>query len=180
MGLVLILRRLTLAACLAPSAHSYECIAPTNDSVDSSFSYNADQGTYLANISDEFGTREVAYWITDDGLAVVEGDIVYGTVEDLLKCQVSNATIQTKETAAIVPRAFLEPSSAWPNANIIYKYNSDATERKLTAQVIAAIVEWKTVATYLRFNRRPNSDDDGDGVLTMTSVGSTCHSSVGT
>ena len=53
---------------------------------------------------DLYGTRDVSYFVTSNGLAVIDGDVVYGSIQDLTAHTIKNSI-----------------------AVINYKYDSDAT-----------------------------------------------------
>lgn len=106
-----------------------------------------------------FGNRPVSYYVTSNNLAVIDGDVIYGPVSSLL----SHSGSTRKEK-----RAF-SGQPAWPNANVIYKYDSASTASKIKPLVDAAIGDWQTAAPWLRFSRQADSAAATNGVLTITS-----------
>ncbi|KAL9609750.1 MAG: hypothetical protein Q9167_005506 [Letrouitia subvulpina] len=98
-----------------------------------------------------FGWRKATYYTTSDGLAVIDGDIIYGRVEDLLaKNGALNRTQRQRKRA-------LSGLAAWPSATIKFTYLSEETEINLSATVNEAIRRWKTRAPYLKFSKLENS-----------------------
>jgi hypothetical protein len=124
---------------------------------------------------DNYGTRNVSYFVTSNGLAIIDGDVVYGTVQDLLQHTIENSTAGN----ANGKRAF-SASNVWPSPVITYKYDSDDSERQLSSIVNEAIRRWNVGAPYLTFTRAsPNGPDPVDGVVTI-SVGDCdgCHAAI--
>ncbi|KAF8908188.1 hypothetical protein CPB84DRAFT_1843643 [Gymnopilus junonius] len=108
--------------------------------------------TTRLSLQDRFyGSREVSYWVTDNGLAVIDGDVIYGPVETLLGHGLAghaNATNITSRAHSVFAGA-----STWPSANIVYKFDSASTETLLSATVNGAIAKWKAVAPFLTFTK---------------------------
>jgi hypothetical protein len=128
----------------------------------------------VMTIFDEiYGLRNVSYWITSTGLAVIDGDVVYGTEEELLSKEFN-------ETALIVEKRAFSAPSIWPAATITFRYNSDAAETAVSAVVNAAIAVWTTAAPYLTFTQLANSDALIPGVLTISADDCDgCHADLG-
>ena len=114
-------------------------------------------------ISDGFyGTRDVSYFVTSTGNAIIDGDVLYGTEEQLL---------QHTHVDGQVARAFSVINQAWPGGVLTYKYASNDAETKLKAIVDAAIQRWLTKAPYLTFKRLPgNNNNAANGVVTITAT----------
>lgn len=125
--------------------------------------YPNKNSTVLAINDDTYGTRNVSYWVTDNGLAVIDGDVIYGTVEDLL------AHNLTANPPNITRRAhsIFRTANPWNGATITYKFDSDCTENAfgVGAIVNGAIANWKATAPYLTFKKVPNSGVGENGVL---------------
>ena len=136
----------------------------------------ADRNLTLLSIRDaKYGSRDVSYFVVED-MAIIDGDVIYGSVEQL-RAQDVRRNPQVEES-----RAFSVLSSgAWPSATITYRYESDATATALIPIVDAAIARWRATAPYLTFTRlTPNSAAAANGVTTIkaTECGG-CNSHVG-
>lgn len=120
------------------------------------------KNTTLILIKDPiYGTRNVSYWVTDDKLAIIDGDVIYGSVDDLLSHSLPDPLAILKRTHSI-------RANTWPSATITYKFDSDATEATLGSIVSTAIDNWKKVAPYLKFTKVPlNSAVGQNGVVTI-------------
>ena len=110
------------------------------------------------------GVREISYYITPEGYAVINGDVIWGLEKDLLAHQVGE-----DGNSALQRRAFsIPPSKAWPNAEIKYKWHDDSGETALAETFEWAIGMWHDRAKYLKFTQiRPNSPTLMEGVLTI-------------
>ena len=116
-----------------------------------------------------FGNRAVSYYVTSNGLAIIDGDVTYGPVASLL----------AHSNGAKAKRAF-SGQPAWPNAEVKYKYDSATTASSIQTLVDDAIKDWQTAAPWLRFTRLPDSPNWTNGILTITSNGCDgCHASYG-
>ncbi|KAF2258709.1 zincin [Lojkania enalia] len=115
-------------------------------------------------ISDAFyGTREVSYFLTSTGKAVIDGDVLYGNEDELLSHRPGNNPL--------IPRAFSAVNKKWPGAKIKYKYASNDAENKLKSIINDAIKRWKDGAAWLTFERiTPNNNDAKNGVLTISAT----------
>jgi hypothetical protein len=139
--------------------------------------YPSNKTLTTVTISDDFyGTRNVSYFVSSNGLAIIDGDVVYGTVQDLLQHTIENSTAGNAEAK----RAF-SASNVWPSPNITYKYDSDDTERRIAPIVIEAIRRWNVGAPYLTFSAvSPNSAHAVDGIVTINATDCDgCHASIG-
>ena len=135
-----------------------------------------DRGLTLLPIRDSFyGTRNVSFYVVND-MAIIDGDVIYGTVNQL------RAQDLTRNPQIQEGRAFsLLSSAAWPGATIAYRYDSDDTATALVPIVDAAITRWRNLAPFLTFTRLlPNSDAAANGVTTIraTQCGG-CNSHIG-
>lgn len=120
-----------------------------------------------------FGSRKAAYYTTSDGLAVIDGDIIYGHVDDLLANNDALARIQRQRK-----RAF-SGLHTWPSATVKFAYLSEETETSLSEIVNEAIRRWKTRAPYLNFLKLENDFARTDGVVTITGFDGSCSATVG-
>ncbi|KDR69172.1 hypothetical protein GALMADRAFT_923492 [Galerina marginata CBS 339.88] len=135
--------------------------------------------TAVLEISDNFyGVRNVSYWVTDDGLAVIDGDVIYGTLEDLVA---HNHTGQPPTNMTRRAHSIFRNENPWASATITYNFNSAATQRLLGSIVSGAIANWKATAPYLDFKQVANSATGQNGVLTIKapSCGGGCNSPIG-
>ena len=137
--------------------------------------YGSDQRTYLATITGPTGPRNVSYYISFNGLAIIDGDIVYGTVDELLNDSIANDIAEPFLTR----RAFTDPRRAWPNANVIYKFIDADTQDRLAPRVDSATFTWRNLAPYVRFTRLSFSDIPTNGVVTITGSEGRCFSKIG-
>lgn len=130
-------------------------------------------------IYDEYyGLRNVSYTVTSNGLAVIDGDVIYGTFDDLL------AHDSRLSVPDIISTKSFSVRTAWPGANILYKFDSPATAAVLQSTVSTAISRWKSVASYLTFTEQPDSTTPMNGVVTISTTCSVngandCSSSTG-
>lgn len=122
-----------------------------------------------------YGRRNVSYFVSQAGLAVIDGDVVYGIEKELLANR-----YDPKNLDRVYPAAFSVRES-WPDATVKYKYDSDGTQTLLSDIVPVAISRWQTVAPYLIFPKQsPNSATPQNGVLTISAnAGDGCHSDIG-
>ena len=122
-----------------------------------------------------YGTRNVSYFEVD-GMAIIDGDVIYGSVNQL-RAQDLARNPQVQES-----RAFSGFTSiAWPGATVTYRYDSDDTATALIPIVDAAIARWRATAPYLTFTRLlPNGGAGANGVTTIraTPCGG-CNSHIG-
>lgn len=138
--------------------------------------YPTDKVFKVLTINDHHGPRNISYFVTDKGHAVTEGDIVYGTEEQILSAAVGNGH------GHAAPRAFsFGPGVApWPQATVRFKYESDDAEAKLSSNVNRAIEYWLSGAPYLRFAQlSPNDRNAVPGILTITADCYSCHANIG-
>ena len=115
-----------------------------------------------------YGTRNVSYFTTIHGLAVIDGDVVYGTVEDLLSKDVQRLS-SNDQIHPLSGRAFSAFSpEAWPNGVINYQFDSEEGASQMGAIVDGAIARWQESAPYLTFNQvLPSGNVTAPGVLSI-------------
>lgn len=124
------------------------------------------QDVNLLRIQDGQGAREVAYFTTPDGYAVINGDVIYGPVENLLAREIGDDS-----EIGIDARAFSIPKGAWPKGVITYKFDSDVGEQAMGGIVKTAISRWMNVAPYLTFTQvKPNSPTFSTTILTISTL----------
>ena len=123
------------------------------------------------------GERDVAYYLTPQGQAIIDGDIRLGTEADLLARKVSNTS---SNSTSLINRSFSTfLQFAWPNSVVFYKYDSDATQNRLKPTVDAAIARWRNAAPYLVFQPVRNDAVPIGGVLLIRESDCGCHCNVG-
>jgi len=130
---------------------------------------------------DVYGTRNVSYFKTIDELAIIDGDIVYGTVEHLLSKDIRRWN-PNDQTHSLSKRAFSGLRSvAWPNGVVRYQFDSDEGESQMKDIVDGAIARWLESAPYLTFKQiLPNSPITAPGVLSVrVAVCGNCGASLG-
>jgi hypothetical protein len=98
-----------------------------------------------------WGLRNVSYYTTPDGLAIIEGDIIYGTEADLLAAAHAAANLASDQH---IQKA-RGPGAFFPNATIRFAYESAETEKILKERVTYAIANWRHMAPYLIFEELP-------------------------
>ena len=131
-----------------------------------------------------FGLANISYFVVGDQV-IVDGDVIYGSVEKLLAAVVKPKGTHTPGLRLLPKRAhsitrMLSPTKPWPNAKISYKYASPATEARLKPTVDEAMLRWRRKAPYLQFLRQPSSEKDVDGVVTFWDAPCTgCNSHLG-
>jgi len=117
---------------------------------------------------DYYGIRNVSYWITKGNRAVIDGDVVYpGTVDDLLAHAYTGEDEETTEDRRALS-VFRGPNT-WPDATVIYKYDSNETDIRISPIMNVVIRDWQLRAPYLTFLQIPSSFVELNGVLTITS-----------
>jgi len=123
-----------------------------------------------------YGLRNVSYFVVGD-LAIIDGDVIYGTIDQLLSHDVTlNPDMLNDHSRGIkTARAHSVLSSnadaLWPSATVAYRYASDDTAMALMSDVNTAIGRWRSTAPWLTFNRlMPNHNDTEKGVTTIRMV----------
>jgi hypothetical protein len=152
-------------------------LSPRQNNQTNSLLFSVHENSTFITINDDFyGLRNVSYFVVSDGLAIIDGDVVYGREKDLLAHQVNHDTQLSHKKA----RAFSAPNT-WPEAKISYKYVSDAVQSQLSPYVDEAIQRWKRGAPYLTFSQiLPNSNSAMNGVVTISANDCDgCHAKIG-
>ncbi|KAL5331439.1 hypothetical protein ACEPPN_000969 [Leptodophora sp. 'Broadleaf-Isolate-01'] len=121
-----------------------------------------------------YGHRDVSYFLTRDSIAIIDGDIIFGTEGELLAHQANQSAHDD-----IRGLAFSAPAP-WPEATITWKFDSTTTEANLGAEVGVAIARWEVSAPFLNFRQIPNSPTSQSGVVTIRAVACDgCHADIG-
>jgi Astacin (Peptidase family M12A) len=145
---------------------SYTTVASSASSGASStlYTYAEEQKSTSVTISDaQYGVRNVDYYIINGGLAVIDGDVIYGTEAQLLSNVVNGATSNFTRRAFSVKAA----AGIWPNATITYKYDSADTASTVSGFFDTAVSRWKSKAPYLQFVRLDDGATESSDVLTV-------------
>ncbi|PPR06721.1 hypothetical protein CVT24_013041 [Panaeolus cyanescens] len=121
--------------------------------------------TFLTIFDDRYGYRNVSYFVRN-GLAIIDGDVAYGPVQNLLanKFDLKDAGKRRRASSVYAGSGF-----TWPNGNITYRYDSDGTELSVSSFVNDAIARWTKEAPYLTFFQLDNIAKPENGVLLITS-----------
>lgn len=134
-------------------------------------------------ICDDEGCRNVAYHITKRGLAVIGGDIIYGSKNDLYNAvENANLTHEERRRRGIGTRSnsvFPGVGQTWPGGVIYYKYGSAFFERSLGATVNASISRWVADVPCLKFVRLPPNATESSRVVTIVNNEPGCFASIG-
>ncbi|KAJ5880164.1 zincin [Penicillium subrubescens] len=116
--------------------------------------YPLDKNVSVATIFDNsFGERNVSYFTTVERLAIIDGDVIYGTEAQLLSSEFRSFAVK----------------QPWPGATVVYKYDTAGTAARVAAIVNTAIVRWQLVSPYLTFQQLSNNVTPMNGVLTISS-----------
>lgn len=135
--------------------------------------YPTDKNITVVAIWDElYGERDVAYFTTSRGLAIIDGDVVYGSEARLLERRLRPPANSLKE------RAF-STGQPWPNAEVLYKYDATSATSGIVSAVNDAIARWHVQSPYLRFTRLHDGSVPINGVLTISSNDGGCHANIG-
>lgn len=132
------------------------------------YTFPPDPTTNLSTlqISDRFGNRSVSYYL-NNGYAVVEGDIVYGTEAELLSRSVnrgsnSNVTIYKRDEGRKSRRSMsLFSPQIWPSRVITYQYTDTSIEATFDSVINQAIANWKAKVPCLKFQKRAIGTNTG-------------------
>jgi hypothetical protein len=104
--------------------------------------------------------RTVSYFV-QDGLAIVDGDVIYGTETEIKAASVTT----NKRAVSIFP---FQSAQKWPGGVIRYKYEDDSVENSVGPDFQKAIEKWKNKLPFLQFTKEPsNSATLTPSVLTV-------------
>ena len=113
--------------------------------------------------------KTVAYFVTDHGNAVIDGDIIFGTEAQLLAAAVNSS---------IHKRAFSEISTSpkkWPGGVVYYKWDAGLPDTHKN-YFLAGATEWTNRLPFLKFQYDPT---DSSGIARTVKVGSGNSSPIG-
>lgn len=114
-------------------------------------------------------------FINVGGKAIIYGDIILDTVENLLTYQTDlpPGGILKHKRGLTVPRG-----NIWPGGKLIYKYNNASTRAAKLTLVNGAIANWKAIHPWLIFEEKAIGPQE-NGVLQIIDDGESCSSYVG-
>ncbi|KDR67385.1 hypothetical protein GALMADRAFT_283563 [Galerina marginata CBS 339.88] len=137
--------------------------------------YSTKHTTFLPIQDHIYGARNVSYWVTDDGLAIIDGDVIYGPVNDLVSRGLTGQNSISQREHSVFAGV-----KTWPSATITYKFDSDTTESILSGVVNGAIANWKAASPYLTFTKVANSAVGQNGVAMIKAPAcGGCNSAIG-
>ena len=131
----------------------------------------------------DYGVRNVTYFVVD-GDAIIDGDVHFGPVEELLAYSVPTDTDpnhDSDEDSYLDRRAlsyFQSKKRSWPDGTWKYTYESDKTERLLKKVVNEGISRWKKRAPYFKFVK-VKKNKRTKGIVTIFAKKGTCHANIG-
>jgi hypothetical protein len=170
----------TLLPLLLLSFFVHLCSAQNNATTHTLFNASIPVTTVLIN--DTKGLRSVAYYVSS-GLAIIDGDVVYGTTAEFNNVIVHTGIAQRDELlreARKQRRAnsiFANSGQLWPGGVIKYKYDTPATETKLQQRIKEAIARWTSVVPCISFVQQPSSTTPSSDVVTVID-GDGCYATV--
>lgn len=123
--------------------------------------------------------RDVSYRVGANGLAIIDGDLVFGTEQQLLAAVVRKKKRgeidQAASSSQLEERAF-SVDIAMPNGIIPYYFQTVADQTAQQKNVNTAVARWKVVAPYLNFQDRGVWNGVGFGIMiTSNDVGCYCN-----
>ena len=121
---------------------------------------------------DRYGTHETSYFVNYHGFVIIDGDVVYGTIDDLSRAEA--AAVDSSHSA----RAFSRIGAPWPGAIVFYRYASEDEENEMKSRIDAGIEQWVKKAPGLEFRQLATGKEARGGVVTMH-VGDGCSAYVG-
>jgi hypothetical protein len=129
--------------------------------------FNLEVNLRTVQISDARGNRSVGYYV-NNGYAIVEGDVVYGTEADLLAHVVgsssSNSTIPRMRRRS---KSIFRNSNEWPGGTVLYQYESAAMKSAFQPAVDGAIAKWTSLVPCLHFKEQPVGAGSPNGVIVI-------------
>lgn len=163
------MRHLILPLIFAIASFS-DLLHAHNDTETALFKLPPGTNVTTIHILDDHGERNIAYY-ESNGFAIVDGDIAYGTVAELLArvIPVDNDTIASHHSLDSRAHSIFPNGPKWPNANVIYKYDSDITEINVHKYIDEGIRRWQVKNPFLQFTKvSPPSASPMAGVVTIT------------
>jgi len=128
----------------------------------------------------DYGVRNVTYFVVD-GDAIIDGDVHFGPVEELLAYSIPADTDPDDNDEDYLNRralSYFESKKSWPRGTWKYTYDSDNTERLLRNIVKEGIIRWKQRAPYFTFVK-VGKNVRTKGIVTISAKKGTCHATIG-
>jgi len=129
----------------------------------------------------DYGVRNVTYFVVD-GDAIIDGDVHFGPVEELLAYSVpADTNPEDDNDEDYLDRralSYLPSSKSWPRGVWKYTYDSDDTETLLKTVVKQGILRWKQRAPYFTFVK-VKKNARTKGIVTISAKPGSCHATVG-
>lgn len=103
-------------------------------------------------------TQRLSYYVDDDGLAIVDGDVIFGTEDELLAWAVGGhqkRSLETESHAGGVQKRsisiFPYSGNKWPGGVISYKWESQASKDLRIVDWTEAVKRWTDRLPFLKF-----------------------------
>ena len=123
--------------------------------------------------------RDISYRVDNDGLAIYDGDIIFGTEQQLLAAAVSKEKrddVSVENPVSPTMARSFSHDVAFPNGVIPFYFNTDADSNAQLANVNQAQARWTKVAPYLKFKYLGVNPTTGFGI-NITSTDTGCYTS---
>lgn len=144
-------------------------------------------------LNDSWGYNFVSYEISD-GLAIVDGDVIYGTqaefeskiVKDYKVLNISDYPTNPEQPQARSNSVrfgkrsnslFENESGLWPSGKVRFKFATPDAKKQLGSDVTTAINRWKAKASCLSFTEEKISDKWSWDVVTIEVASGICRTS---
>ncbi|KAI9805302.1 MAG: hypothetical protein M1833_005755 [Piccolia ochrophora] len=144
---------------------------------------DSNENVTTIRIDDDYGVHNVSYFV-DDGLAIVEDDVIYGTEAQLLakRVQPEIPLLLAKRAISVFPNG-VNSQRTWPGGIIPYRYGSFHIKNLYQTKVESAISVWTKLVPCISFEPDEDNkvkDDPTPDILTIRAAKKPgCRSSVG-
>ena len=169
---------------------SFACAQILDPPGNVSSGYVAPSGPQALSLGESDNAQQTSWFFTPNGFAVMDGDIIYGRIEDFNRAVINitynsesdlntagaNATAPARRRSIISPAyhgvkransVFPGSSGLWPDGNILYRYADQETENSLSFYTEAAANIWQEVVPCLNFTKMPNGVGGSDPIVTI-------------
>ena len=175
---------------------SFACAQILDPPGNVSSGYVEPSGPQALSLGESDNSQQISWFFTPNGFAVVDGDIIYGRIEDFNRAVVNitynsesdlntagaTASATTNATAPARRRNIIPPahhavkransvfpgsSGLWPDGNILYRYADQETENSLSLYTDAAANIWQEAVPCLNFTKVPNGVGGSDPIVTI-------------
>ncbi|KAJ9640092.1 hypothetical protein H2201_007621 [Coniosporium apollinis] len=102
------------------------------------------------NTTQEAATRRVSYFVYD-GQAIIDGDVRFGTEEEIIQAAVDPLTKRSATTGHSRRALSQSTPNRWPGGRIEYRYESELTRASRHVNFEAAIKRWADTLPFLQF-----------------------------